>query len=93
MFNGKEWIDLDPDVKFTVDEQHILKTCTVTSSNVDLKIYPIRHRQEHKKILMGILVDARYWELATRVAGSLKINSEKIPIDTYGIMTRSRMKW
>ncbi len=93
MFDGKEWIDLDPNVQFVVDEKQILKTCSVTSSNVDLKIYPIRHRYEHKKILMGILVDAHYWELATRIAGSLKIKSEKIPIETYGIMTRSRMKW
>ncbi len=93
MYDNKKWIDLDSNVKFTVDEQHILKTCSLTSSDVDLKIYPIRHRYEHKKILMGILVDAHYWELATRIAGSLRIKRKKIPIDTYGIMTRSRMKW
>lgn len=93
LFNDNQWIDLDHDVKFTVDEQQILNTCSLTSSDVDLKIYPIRHRYEHKKILMGILVDAHYWELATRISGSLKIKSVKIPIETYGIMTRSRMKW
>ena len=93
LFDGKEWIDLDPDVTFVVDERQMLNTCSLTSSDADLKIYPIRHRYEHKKILMGILVDAHYWELATRIAGSLKIKETKIPIDTFGIMTRSRMKW
>ncbi len=93
MYTGGEWIDLDSNVDFAVDEQHMLKTGEVTSSNVDLKVHPIRHRYQHKKILMGLLVDAHYWELATRIAGSVTVKNRKMPIDTYGIMTRSRMKW
>ena len=91
-----EWVDLDADVGFVVDEQHVLKTCRASSSNVDLKVFPIRHRYEHKKILMGLLVDAHYWELAARISGSVTLDSAeegKMPVDTYGIMTRSRMKW
>lgn len=93
MFTDDKWIDLDPNVDFVVDEQHVLKTSKVTSSNVNLNVHPIRHRYAHKQILMGLLVDAHYWEVATRVAGSVNIRDRKIPIDTYGIMTRSRMKW
>ncbi len=93
IYTNGEWIDLDPDVDFDVDENFILKTGKVTSSDVDLKMYPIRHRHEHKKILMGLLVDAHYWEVATRIAGSVTIRNRKKDIDTYGIMTRSRMKW
>lgn len=93
MFSDEKWIDLDENVDFEVDEEHILKTCKVTSSDIDLKVYPIRHRHTHKKIWLGLLVNAHYWELATRITGSVTINHRKMPIDTYGIMTRSRMKW
>ena len=93
MFTKGEWIDLDANVDFAVDESHVLKTGKVTSSNIDLKVHPIRHRYEHKKILLGLLVDAHYWEMATRLAGTVTVNHRKMPIDTYGIMTRSRMKW
>lgn len=92
MFKG-EWVDLDPDMDFVVDESHMLKTCKATSSDIDLNVYPIRHRYEHKQILLGFLVDAHYWEVAARVSGSVTLDGEKMPIDTYGIMTRSRMKW
>ncbi|MGD2250062.1 MAG: hypothetical protein PVF58_16780 [Candidatus Methanofastidiosia archaeon] len=93
MFSDGRWLDLDENVDFEVDEDHILKTCKVTSSDIDLKVYPIRHRYTHKKIWMGLLVNAHYWELATRITGSVTISHRKMPIDTYGIMTRSRMKW
>lgn len=93
MFTNGEWIDLDANVDFAVDESHVLKTGKVTSSNIDLKVHPIRHRYEHKKILLGLLVDAHYWEMATRIAGVVTVNQKKMPIDTYGVMTRSRMKW
>jgi hypothetical protein len=93
MFSDGRWLDLDENVDFEVDEEHILKTCKVTSSDIDLKVYPIRHRYAHKKIWLGLLVNAHYWELATRITGSVVINHRKMPIDTYGIMTRSRMKW
>jgi hypothetical protein len=93
IYMNDEWVDLDSDVNFVVDESHVLKTCLVTSSNVNLKVHPIRHRYQHKKILLGLLVDAHYWELATRLAGSVTVKDKKIPVDTYGVMTRSRMKW
>lgn len=93
MYSNGQWLDLDPDVDLVVDEDHVLKTCTLSSSNIDLKVYPIRHRYQHKQILKGLLVDAHYWEMASRIAGSVIINHKRMPIDTYGIMTRSRMKW
>lgn len=93
MYSNGRWLDLDPNVDLVVDENHVLKTCTLSSSNIDLKVYPIRHRYEHKQILKGLLVDAHYWEMASRIAGSVIINHKRMPIDTYGIMTRSRMKW
>lgn len=93
MFTNGEWLDLDVKVDFAVDEEHVLKTCKVSSSNVNLDIYPIRHRYQHKQILMGLWVDAHYWELASRIAGSVTVKDRKMPIDTYGIMTRSRIKW
>lgn len=93
MFYNEKWMNLDPVVDFVVDEQHVLKTCKVISSDIDLNIYPIRHRHTNKKIWLGLLVDAHYWELATRIAGSVTIRERKLPVDTYGIMTRSRMKW
>jgi hypothetical protein len=93
MFTNGKWVDLDLNVDFVVDEQHMLKTCKVTSSDINLNIYPIRHRYEHKKILLGFLVDSHYWELPTRIEGSVTVKERKMPIDTYGIMTRSRMKW
>lgn len=89
MYTNGGWFDLDADVDFTVDEQHVLKTCEATSSHIDLKVFPIRHRYEHKKILYGVLVDAHYWEVAARIRGFVR----RMPVDTYGIMTRSRMKW
>ena len=93
MFFDGEWIDLDPDIDFAVDEHHVLKTCKATSSNINLKVVPIRDRYEHKKILFGFLVDAHYWELAARISGSVTVNSKTVPIDTHGVMTRSKMKW
>ncbi len=93
MFVNGQWVDLDSNVDFAVDEQFLLKTGKVSSTDIDLNIYPIRHRYEHKKILMGLWVDAHYWELATRIAGSVTVKGRKMPVDTYGIMTRSKMKW
>lgn len=93
MFCEGKWVDLDADVDFVVDEDHLLKTCKVTSADMNLDIYPIRHRYEHKKILLGLLVDSHYWELPTRIAGTVTFKDRKVPVETYGIMTRSRMKW
>lgn len=93
MFTDGEWIDLDPDMDFAVDEQDMLKTCKATSSNFALKVYPIRCRYVNKKILSGLWVDSYYWEMAARILGFVALDNRKMPIDTYGIMTRSRMKW
>ena len=93
MFIDNQWVDLDPDVDFVIDEQDMLKTCEATSPDISLRIYPMQNRYEYKNIMLGLLVEAHYWELAVRLSGSVTLGDRNIPIDTYGIMTRSRMRW
>lgn len=93
IYTNGEWLDLDPQLDFVVDEEHVLKTCRVSSKDMDMNVYPIRHRYQHKKVLLGLLADCHYWTLATRIAGAVTVKGKKMPVDTFGIMTRSRFKW